>query len=99
MNNRRRKTVLLLLHTYWTNDAVYDLSDGYGLPGYVPPQGHDWSGVRDSSDEALEAMYYVAKRLNRQQKREERLSTLKALHRGWDRLVAKQLLIKKEQKK
>jgi len=37
----------------WERDQLYtqvwDYSDGYGEPGYVPPQGYDWSGIRDSS--------------------------------------------------
>jgi hypothetical protein len=36
---------------------VYDLSDGYGEPGYIPVQGYDWSGIRDSSPAAIDAMY------------------------------------------
>lgn len=37
--------------------VLWELQDGYGEPGYVPEQGHDWSGVRDSSLEAIEAMH------------------------------------------
>lgn len=39
---------------------IYDLSDGYGEQGYVPPQGYDWSGIRDSSPEAIQQMLAVA---------------------------------------
>lgn len=39
---------------------VWALSDGYGEPGEVPVQGYDWSGIRDSSVEAVEAMYAEA---------------------------------------
>ena len=42
--------------------AVYELSDGYGVVGLVPDQGFDWSGIRDSSTEAIEAMYAVARK-------------------------------------
>ena len=31
---------------------IWAHQDGYGEPGYTPPQGHDWSGIRDSSDDA-----------------------------------------------
>ena len=58
-----RRHQLRLIRKYWSDDAIYSLSDGYGTPGYVPPHGHDWSGVRDSSDEAIDRMYQVAKRL------------------------------------
>lgn len=36
---------------------LYALSDGYGDAGYIPEQGYDWSGIRDSSDQAVCAMY------------------------------------------
>ena len=39
---------------------VWNLSDGYGYPGEVPPQGYDWSGIRDSTIEAVEDMYAEA---------------------------------------
>ena len=41
-------------------ERIWQLSDGYGEPGYVPVQGHDWSGIRDSSPEAVAAMHAVA---------------------------------------
>lgn len=41
--------------------AVYSRSDGYGEPGYIPVQGYDWSGVRDSSLQAQEAMVRAAR--------------------------------------
>ena len=40
--------------------AIWAASDGYGEPGLVPGQGYDWSGIRDSSIEAVEAMYRAA---------------------------------------
>lgn len=39
---------------------IWDLQDGYGEPGYTPEQGWDWSGIRDSSPEAVVAMDAVA---------------------------------------
>lgn len=54
---------LHMIRAAWENgtdgflEALYDLSDGYGEPGYIPSQGYDWSGIRDSSDEAIDAMY------------------------------------------
>jgi hypothetical protein len=41
--------------------AIYALQDGYGEVGYVPEQGYDWSGVRDSSYEAIQAMYALVR--------------------------------------
>lgn len=41
---------------------IWALSDGYGEPGYIPPQGYDWSGIRDSSPEAIKEMAMVAER-------------------------------------
>lgn len=42
-------------------DAIWALQDGYGEAGYEPAQGYDWSGIRDSSPEAVAAMERVAK--------------------------------------
>lgn len=36
--------------------AIYNLNDAYGEVGFVPPQGYDWSGLRDSSEKAQKAM-------------------------------------------
>jgi hypothetical protein len=42
-------------------DSMWALSDGYGEPGWYPPgEGINWSGIRDSSTAAIEAMYAVA---------------------------------------
>lgn len=35
---------------------IMQLADGYGEPGFFPG-GYDWSGIRDSSQEAVEDMY------------------------------------------
>lgn len=35
---------------------IMRLADGYGEPGFFPG-GYDWSGIRDSSQESVEAMY------------------------------------------
>lgn len=35
---------------------IYALNDAYGPVGTVPPQGYDWSGIRDSSPAAIRAM-------------------------------------------
>jgi hypothetical protein len=40
---------------------IWRLQDGYGEAGYVPPQGWDWSGIRDSSALAIQAMVDVAR--------------------------------------
>ena len=40
-------------------DAVWACADAYGEPGTVPPQGHDWSGIRDSSPGAIRDMAEV----------------------------------------
>ena len=41
-------------------ERIWARQDAYGEPGYTPPQGYDWSGIRDSSDEAVEAMVAIA---------------------------------------
>jgi len=32
--------------------AAWHYTDAYGEMGYIPPQGYDWSGFRDSSKES-----------------------------------------------
>lgn len=41
-------------------DRIWDLQDGYGVPGFTPSQGFDWSGIRDSTPEARAQMDAVA---------------------------------------
>lgn len=38
-------------------EETWELQDGYGEPGVMPPQGWDWSGIRDSSPAAIKRMY------------------------------------------
>ena len=38
---------------------IYSLQDGYGEPGFIPEQGYDWSGVRDSTPKAVQEMYHA----------------------------------------
>lgn len=62
----RHGAMVAVLHTLYFEggdemaETIYALSDGYGIVGYVPPQGYDWSGIRDSSTEAVEAMFDAA---------------------------------------
>jgi hypothetical protein len=35
---------------------IWAIQDGYGEAGFTPEQGWDWSGIRDSSPEALTDM-------------------------------------------
>jgi hypothetical protein len=37
-------------------NETWKLQDGYGQAGFVPAQGWDWSGIRDSSDLATMKM-------------------------------------------
>lgn len=41
-------------------ERIWGLQDGYGEAGLTPPQGWDWSGIRDSSPQASDRMYAVA---------------------------------------
>lgn len=40
---------------------TWALQDGYGEPGFTPPQGWDWSGIRDSSPAAKRRMVEAVK--------------------------------------
>jgi len=41
--------------------GIWARQDGYGAPGLNPAQGYDWSGIRDSSEEAMKSMYHFVK--------------------------------------
>lgn len=51
------------IYDVWTNGTreqwatLWGLQDGYGEAGYMPAQGYDWSGIRDSSPAAIKAMH------------------------------------------
>lgn len=40
--------------------AIWAESDGYGERGFIPAQGYDWSGIRDSSPAAVSRMAAAA---------------------------------------
>lgn len=42
-------------------ERIWDEQDGYGEPGFVPVQGWDWSGIRDSTDAAITRMREIAR--------------------------------------
>lgn len=44
----------------WTDQRIWRFSDGYGKKGYIPTQGIDWSGIRDSSGGAVWEMLNIA---------------------------------------
>lgn len=53
----------IIYNANWADKRIWKLSDGYGSKGHIPLQGHDWSGIRDSSNEAIWDMMYVALRM------------------------------------
>lgn len=57
--------LLRINEALFTNDEsfgrIWDLQDGYGEAGFTPPQGYDWSGIRDSSPEGRARMDEVAR--------------------------------------
>ena len=55
---------LMKIQMYWTDRRIWSLQDGYGTPGYTPTQRMDWSGVRDSSPQAIAKMLKVAEKLH-----------------------------------
>lgn len=60
------RRMMELIHEVWSygtdsaTEALYAAQDGYGETGLIPAQGYDWSGIRDSSIEAVEAMHLIA---------------------------------------
>jgi hypothetical protein len=45
--------LIIIKNVDWTNKKIWSLTDAYGEKGYIPSQGYDWSGVRDSSTELI----------------------------------------------
>ncbi|MGO8750607.1 MAG: hypothetical protein ACLQNE_32055 [Thermoguttaceae bacterium] len=43
--------------------AVWEKQDGYGVPGFNPPQGWDFSGIRDSTPRAKRNMAKAVRRV------------------------------------
>jgi hypothetical protein len=43
--------------------ATWEKQDGYGVPGFTPPQGWDWSAIRDSTPEAKRNMAQAVRRV------------------------------------
>jgi hypothetical protein len=66
----------------WEDKRIWELTDAYGEKGYIPSQGCDWSGIRDSSLEAVWKMTDIAVKMleaedNPQQKKiDEAVRTL-----------------------
>lgn len=58
-----RTAMMTAIHDAYFNGTeeeffiIWDHQDGYGMPGFVPTQGYDWSGVRDSSDDAVATIW------------------------------------------
>lgn len=63
VDNDNRTMMLTAIYAVWNDcdqtvaDILWALQDGYGEPGYMPEQGYDWSGIRDSTGPAIRAMY------------------------------------------
>lgn len=64
----RHQEMMRKIHGVWNSKhpnlrlmrIIYAHSDGYGAQGYIPAQGYDWSGIRDSTPRAVEQMYELA---------------------------------------
>lgn len=62
-SNANRAAMMTAIRDAWergsnkTCEILYSLQDGYGEQGYIPEQGYDWSGIRDSSGPAVRAMF------------------------------------------
>lgn len=53
----------IIYNADWSDNKIWKLSNGYGKKGYVPIQGYDWSGIRDSSHDVIWNMMYIALRM------------------------------------
>lgn len=52
----REVTLRFIQQNPQLGDDLWPLTDGYGTPGFMPVQGWDWSGFRDSSYDAIAQM-------------------------------------------
>ena len=43
--------------------ATWEKQDGYSTPGFTPPQGWDWSAIRDSTPGAKRKMAQAVRRV------------------------------------
>jgi hypothetical protein len=44
----------------WAAPDIWELNNAYGVKGFTPPGGPDWSGIRDSSTETIWKMFDIA---------------------------------------
>jgi hypothetical protein len=55
--------MLIEIHEVWQNGSeaaaqiIWSMQDGYGEPGFMPEQGYDWSGIRDSTPATVRAIW------------------------------------------
>ncbi len=72
----------IIQNVNWKDKRIWELTDAYGDKGYIPSQGYDWSGIRDSSIEAVWKMTNVSVGIleeeenSRQKKMEDAVKTL-----------------------
>lgn len=51
------------IHEIWQSgndlagEIIWSMQDGYGEPGYMPEQGYDWSGIRDSTPHTVREIW------------------------------------------
>lgn len=50
----------IIWNVNWEDKRIWGLTDAYGVKGRIPRQGYDWSGILDSSLEAVLEMTNVA---------------------------------------
>lgn len=58
----------IIKNVNWEDKRIWELTDAYGAKGYIPRQGYDWSGIIDSSLEAIWKMTGVAVKMLEEEK-------------------------------
>jgi hypothetical protein len=81
-----RMPLSVISNTNWADDSIWDLTDAYGKKGLVPPQGHDWSGIRDSSEEQIWEMFRVAIKVLEEDELKKNIETILELERHENRV-------------
>lgn len=76
----------VISNTNWTDNNIWSLTDAYGKKGFMPGQGYDWSGIRDSSVEQIWEMFRIAiKMLEEEDELKKNIETILELERHENR--------------
>lgn len=71
----------VISNTHWEDHKIWSLTDAYGKKGLIPPQGYDWSGIRDSSVGQIWEMFRIAIKMLEEDELKKNIETILELER------------------